>query len=252
MGIRTVVVRPIIRQEKEVKKPRDWAALSLSILSLIVSCCSIYFTALLQMDDIRLVIDDMPSLGTANGSLVIDGNVALTWVNSGNRAAAVLRVSAMARRLEKTEKALPDCEGKNPFPMDLGIEPFTLKPGDITRVQSKLISGFGMSQRDSERKDSYEVSKNMYAPAEGDTLLICVVTKMVTPDDYIRDSMTALYKYTFKDDSFDYVDPDTKKTELIDLLGTRSVPLYDSKRPISLVGRNRWFEKFRSSFGLAY
>jgi hypothetical protein len=254
MRLRTIVVRPIIQGAKETKKPRDWIAISLSVLSLVISCLGFYFTALLQTDDVRLVIGEVPSVSADDdGSLYMHGAVKLTLVNSGNRAASILSVSAVARKLEEHEGANPQCEGEKLNFLGLGIEPFVLKPGDIISVQSKKISGFGIDPKEVNGRQAYVMNKNLYTPKANDKLLVCVLTTMVTPDDYISDSSTAVYKYTFWEEWYDLTDAfegKKKKPEIVHVLDTRAEALFDKARPISLVGQNRWLDKLRFAFGM--
>lgn len=250
MRLPTIIVRPIIPAGRETKKPRDWAAISISVLSLIVSCLSFYFTTLLQTDDIRVVIDGAPYLSADDdGSLLIEGQVKLTWVNSGNRTAAILSVAAIGRKLGEGERVNPKCEGENWNGFELGFEPFVLKPGEIISQHSKGLFGLGISPTKRMGREAYKMRKEFYIPKANDTLLVCIVTKIVTPDDYMMDWSTAVYRYTFDEKTIELSDDKGKPIEF-HLMTAEPNPLFDKARPMSLVGQNRWLEKLRSAFGI--
>jgi len=251
-----IIVRPVIRSGPEAKKPHDWLAISLSILSLSVSCLSLYFSALLQTDDIRVVVDEIPTLSAdGDGSLLIAGAVKLTWVNSGNRAASILAISAVARRLDDSEKSKPTCIGKTPpNEFSFGIESFVLKPGEIISVRSKRISAYGVEPKKSVRDDTYVMTKSMYTPAPDDSIYVCILTKIVTPDDFILDRASPVYRYTFQEMFIDITDEKDKKSgksDVVRILDAQSEPLFETTKPLVLVGNNRWLEKLRSIFGIS-
>jgi hypothetical protein len=254
MRSRTIVVRPIIATPKEAKKPRDFVAISLSVLSLAISCLGFYFSTLLQTDDIRLVIDEVPSVWIDDGSLVMPSVVKLTLVNSGNRAAAVSSINATARKVGTEEGADPKCEGERLNIFGLGIEPFVLKPGEIMSVQSKQISGFGVSAQNKEGRQIYVMQKWLYTPEAYDELLVCISITMVTPDDYIKASRTKIYKYTVVEDwrldKWDEELEEKKEPDIVRELYSRSQELFDKSRPIRLFGQSRWLDKLKSAFGL--
>jgi hypothetical protein len=250
--VRTVIVRPAGREKKEAKPKRDWVPISISSLSLLISLLGMYFTALLQTDDVRLVFDELPILAAdQDRNLIINNRLALTWINSGNRAAAISSVRGFVKKLEKEEQIGRDCAVKTfPFSLNLGIEPFILKAGDISRVTPNKLEGFGIVTDPEGRKNFYMIPNNIYRPAAGDTLLVCIVTRFVTPDDFVRDSTTAVLKFKFWEQTFDSTDTEGQEKKRT-IMGAEVEQLYDKARPLQLVSRNRWFDKLRSAFGLS-
>src|SRR5438105_4163957 len=75
--------------------PKDWITLSVSILALIVSTLTAYWTIVRRVDDLRVVITGSPLLIFEKdiqgiNFYLTNGNI--TFLNLGNRPAAVTRI----------------------------------------------------------------------------------------------------------------------------------------------------------------
>jgi hypothetical protein len=142
---------PIRRQaEKNRTSSKDLITVSLSLLALTVSIGTAYWTIIRQLDDMRLVIDGSTAItldqNTAavspfstnvghfadTGSLRIVTNAVFTFVNLGNRPAAVTSILLWINQPPDEEKREP-CEDTGPFIwVRLDIDPFVVKPGEIS------------------------------------------------------------------------------------------------------------------------
>jgi hypothetical protein len=179
-----IIVRPVIRTPERRTKDRDWVAFVISMVSFVISILSFFFSTLLEVDDIRVVIHEVPYLdGKEDGTLSIYGGAKFAFMNSGNRPGSILAVNAIARTAKKDEGANAKCLLKNELtgiPLIFGIDPFVLEPGKITNVQSSKISGWGIDPINDE-PGTYSMDKNVYSPKGGDVLLICIQATIATP-----------------------------------------------------------------------
>lgn len=178
---------------------RDWLALSLSITSIMISFGGFYFNTLFQKDDIRVVIGSSPSVGrTEKDELTIYGEQELTFVNSGNRAAAITNVSAVGKRIDPAIVANECCalDEDTVMVFAFDVKPFVLKPGEIQTVRTQVTSEF------SSKTDSFGVmrlDKSIFEAKSGDVVLACLNLNVVTPDSYSVQWRRPAYRMKFND-----------------------------------------------------
>ena len=239
-----IIVRPIIRTTPErPKKERDWFAFVISIVSFMISVFSFFFATLLEADDVRIVIDELPYVTVFEKTLRLGGNIRLAVVNSGNRTASVLSLNAVARNSTKDEGVNAPCIPESKFlsniPIQFGFSPVVLKPGDIANLQSSNFIGPGIRPPKSGEYSSY-IDRNTYTPKAGDFILVCIQATVATPDSVVTAWRRPIMRYEIEDLS----DPGDKST----VLDARRFGLIDKTRPLSVVYRNQWFGKIRSLF----
>jgi hypothetical protein len=112
--------KPKEDKEGTTKSRRDWIALTVSLVSLLVSGLTAYFNVLLQQDDIRIVVDRMPDMSRdQKGVMFASNGVQLTLINVGNRAAVVTKLLAVAyqRDAENGSRECKNPRDKAPFPI---------------------------------------------------------------------------------------------------------------------------------------
>jgi hypothetical protein len=79
----------------EDKKGRDWLAVGISVFSLGISALTAYRTILFQRDDVRVEVGEALRVMRDKNQFTLEEMQELTFINSGNRQAAVTGVSGM-------------------------------------------------------------------------------------------------------------------------------------------------------------
>jgi hypothetical protein len=203
---------------------KDWFSITLSCAALAVSAGSAYLNLLVQKDDLRVVIGRSPSVGrTDQNELTVYGEQELTFINSGNRAAAVTTVSAAGKRYTEPKAGVDQCSGgtvlEDLLILPFIIEPFVLKPGEILAIKAKVDTALISSKG----KFGVAFAKMFFHPKVGDKALACLSLNVVTPDSYSVEWRRAAYIYTFQEDVTD------------------REQLFESEKPISVVHRTQWW-----------
>jgi hypothetical protein len=111
-------------------------------------------------------------------------------------------VYGVSRRVADSSNARCSEENKEPFLggiFEEGFiffrrEPMILKPGELQIVSTPLEAKGGWRKQ----KDELVFDKTMYTPQLGDKFIVCLVTTVVTPDDYIVRWRTPLLLVEFK------------------------------------------------------
>jgi hypothetical protein len=176
------------------KSSTDWFSRILAFSALVVSAWTAYRTLVIQEDDIRVVIGKSPSYFLmTDGSLIVYGQPELTFINSGNRAAAITSIAAILSRLGSIEVQSPACAEKTGdyFPVELDIEPFVLKAGEI------IVRTGGFPKRSFfEKKDGYYTLRVPFVEVKkGDAFLACLQLSITTPDSHSARTQLLAYKY---------------------------------------------------------
>jgi hypothetical protein len=133
--------------EKEVRPKRDWLPIFVSLFSLGISLLTAYFSVFLQEDDVRVVIEKNPLLmRNGDGELILYGDQRLTFINSGNRSAALTNIEAHARVLPSINSDDRRCttaahEETPSVPIEFDAKPFVIKPGEIQYISTRPVAG---------------------------------------------------------------------------------------------------------------
>src|SRR5262245_20274054 len=164
------------------KAHRDYWALGISLLSLSISFATLFFNFFLQKDYISFVVPDVPEAMRATDgsvSLLVLSDPEITFINSGNRPAAITYFAATAKLLAP---GMPrKCNGQEMggiYTLPIGIPSVVLKPGEITPVKVQIPK--------KDKGDSINVPKNIYSAKPGDELLVCLHFDVVTADSISR------------------------------------------------------------------
>jgi hypothetical protein len=117
-------VKPDVKPEV---KSADWPARIVSVVGLLVSLVTAYFSLLFTADDLRVVVTDGPSVeSTSGGVIAMHVPYTLSFINSGSRT-LVIRRAKFSLRPEKEE--LP-CERRFDW-IQLNLDSMIIKPTEI-------------------------------------------------------------------------------------------------------------------------
>jgi hypothetical protein len=124
---------------------KEWAGVVgtvTGVLALLISGLNAYYNIIRQKDELRVANDGRLFASTnADGVLEITGRHSLTFINSGNRAAAVTSIKLLVSELDNfDDKEAPNCLAGRGVYLDYEIEPFAVKPGEIF-VKSLDVKG---------------------------------------------------------------------------------------------------------------
>jgi hypothetical protein len=170
-----------IGEDKLMSKWGHWIATLVSAVSFVISIIAFYFSTLQQVDDLRLDfgyplgvdIDDTKKTlsATAKG--------ALTFINAGNRAAAITRMDFYVFQPDRI-KPPPRTEGclfMNERAVTLDFTPFVVKPGEIVvnSLKSIGIASFPFSQLRKQKSDQHP---------EWYGIRGCISFEIATPDSF--------------------------------------------------------------------
>ena len=126
---------------------KDYATLTLSILALLISAIGAYLSHFHQVDDLRVVLNQ-PTLSDVglygdiqkdqSGSSVAGlayMDTTLTFMNLGNRQAAILSLSVEAKETDTIDREVRDCYRigriNAGFAGVTSLKPFSIKPGEV-------------------------------------------------------------------------------------------------------------------------
>jgi len=210
-------------------KAKDYLTIGISIAALLVALTTSFFSVVWQLDDVRVVIGETPSvyLNEAN-EVVLEGSQTITFINSGNRQAAITRFQVHAIPLVGPINDKETCE--NPWGplIPFVFKRMVLKPSEIVHLELPLTDEKGFWQK---RKDgSLVLEKSISTPKHEDSYLVCLTLDVVTPDSYVEWSRRPIFKITFAEPLTD---------------SERQVALFERGRPIPIVQRNGYiFSRF--------
>jgi hypothetical protein len=187
---------------------KDWASLSFSCLALLVSVGTAYFNVFLQQDDIRVVIGSTPTFTLRNnGDIATAGDQELTFINSGNRSAAITSVTALVTRQGAPEDLLATCDGPDAYRMRFDIEPFVIKPGEILVKKMPVSRDLGWND---EKNGVLVLPKSSYEAKHGDKYLACLAMNITTPDSFSKEVHHRAFDYVLK--RLAIFEPEEKRT----------------------------------------
>lgn len=175
-----------LKKGNVAKSGRDWLALTVSLVSLLVSGLTVYFNVVLRQDDIRIVVDRMPDMSRdQKGVMFASNGIQLTVLNVGNRSAVVTKLLAVAyqRDAENSSRECKNPSDNAPFPIAFlnDFKPIVVKPGEIQFVSSRVQPVFPWNTV--KRDDLGEVAfpKEMHGN-NVQFFLMCLELTVTTPD----------------------------------------------------------------------
>jgi hypothetical protein len=188
---------------------RDWLPVTFSVASLIVSLTTLYFNIFLQEDNLRVVIGETPMVSrNEGGEIGLYGDQQLTFINSGNRPAALTRIEAHARALQ--DEADRECKKpddvRNFFamvPINFDAKPFVIRPGEIQHVTTTPEAGLAWRKEKAEggtREDEtpmFRLPREYHQSKGSGKYLVCITLSFVVPDNYAVRWQKAAYLFSF-------------------------------------------------------
>jgi hypothetical protein len=190
-----------------IRSMKDWISPILSCLALIVSAITAYFSILQQTDDVRIVTSSQPIVVFDDkGTLGLAGRRQITFINSGNRDAAVTDITLAIMRLRTSPVANSQCSELRNFQVAnlvYDFEPFVVTPGEIT------IKTFDQTSFPQWKTDKVDSSRKFLSGpsnvAKGDAVVTCLRISMTTPDMVVNDVYAPKHYVIIKD--FPSADP---------------------------------------------
>jgi hypothetical protein len=137
----------MLKNAKQKQKHRDWIAISVAVVSFVISVASFVFSAIstyygviLQKDDLRVVFSFAPYVvfDDANkGELIVSGGLGAVFINSGNRAAVVIAARLFVRQNAPSNNIyqVKQCGGVE---ISFELDPFSIKEKEIVSRQFGL------------------------------------------------------------------------------------------------------------------
>ena len=199
-------------------KRRDWVTTSLALLSAVVSVGTVYYNFVRQSDDVRVSLPEFSpfiSRGAEWWNLSLESDMTVTFVNSGNRTAAItdtsLRLAYRANRNELTN----ECQHGR-F-VSFNIEPLVIKPGEIVPKTLRTIY-----------TDVATDPVGVYPPF--DDHVLCWSVSIITPGRAVEEILVPLAVHH----------DNGKPNERLE-----QIPSYDFKSLVPLMVRNATFDWWR-------
>lgn len=177
---------------------KDWVAAVgaiTGILALGVSTGSAVFNYFLQKDDLRVVLDSLPEMYNAGPDIVSGSGIAvranqqITFINSGNRSAAITRIQLLAVQPEKGAEKTEDCSGGMTIATAYDLDPFVIKPGEI------LLKTLRLKKNIWPEYNGYILNYMSHLNRERDHFLVtlCMGFSIISPDNYMEEIKRPLY-----------------------------------------------------------
>ena len=166
---------------------KDWISLTFSSIALVVSLITAYLNTIRQIDDVRLVLGELPFIWQKKKHVVITGHQELTLINSGNRSAAITRAALLVVR-PLTGARATDCDFDTVrvvFSIDYDFDPLVLKAGEIV-VRRALLprdkgAGVFRELKQGGAQDFRSVTGGD-AIAIDEIVRVCLLFSVATPD----------------------------------------------------------------------
>jgi hypothetical protein len=155
---------------------KDFGSLIVSSIALAVSILALYWNVHV-IDDLRFTIgndNNIPNPDSDAKQIILYGPHLLTFINSGNRAVAVLRIQLAIFQSTISGDRANDCPEQESEMVGTAIEPFAVRPGEIL---VKPISIDKKLQRNDRGDPVVRLNEKMYRT------VLCVVFDLATPDN---------------------------------------------------------------------
>jgi len=189
---------------------KDWIAVSISFLALVVASGSAYYSVIRQVDEISVVFESTPFFNVSSGPqerLEIIRGLAIVFINAGTRPAAVVSVKMHfneAASTESLESSLGWCgrgRADQYKEVPLVFEPFVIKEKEIVRKSFTV---------DAKKKDKVSLPMpSWFKDAQGYWLSMCVSFHIATPSNaYAEMDLDLPNRYGFVGNTNIYPDTD--------------------------------------------
>jgi hypothetical protein len=180
---------------------KDIATITLSLLAFIISSCTAYLSIFRTEENASVIMNKhLIAIQKNNDTLYIpsDAEGELTFINSGNRAIAITRVTLSYT--QSTKGIAPECSEESSAHFYTDFQPTVLKPNDI------IVSKFRISKpikfydenieakRDISNAFSFSVHPNN-SLADGNIVDICLTVSLATPSESKHTTTLPIYRY---------------------------------------------------------
>jgi hypothetical protein len=199
---------------------KDWVGIAISCVALTVSAGSAYFNVLLQRDDIRVVVGRSPFVEVGNeGQLTLAGDQDLTFINSGNRQAAITNFGVFSFFVKDQASDDASCFRPLQFPLVLPYEvkPLVLKPGEVMLFKAELKNPGNPWKK---AKDGGLTIDKKGLLKSGEIYVVCLGLTLITPDNYTEQWRRPVFKLAIGDSS-----------------EAKLVPLFQKDKPLIVLAR---------------
>lgn len=224
----------LTRGSTPAKPARDWSfwfPLGMSVLSLFISLATAYFNTFLQEDDLRVFIGPPPGVSRNKvGEIALHGAQEFTFINSGNRSAAITLVAGNARVLrtdnnDEDRRCAFGEEGANSVAIAFDAKPFVIKPGEIRHISTlpEAMILFWNAERD-HSIPTVRLNRGIHQSKGSQSYLVCVMLSFVIPDGYATRWQKAAYLLSFDDAGDEYA---------------KETPLFEVGKPMAIAAERR-------------
>ncbi len=178
---------------------KDYVTLTISILALLISGIGAYFAHFRQVDDLRVVLNQPANSDVGlSGDIEMDqsgrkvagsayANTTLTFMNLGNRQAAIMGLSVEAKETDTIDLTERDCyrigRVNSGFAGVTSLKPFSIKPGEVLVTQVHM---------DKPTPVTFRLKENDPTPVV--RVYVCFWFEFLIPDNIVRtNSVPAWY-----------------------------------------------------------
>jgi hypothetical protein len=179
------------RERAPSAKPFDSLRLAIaaSVVTFLITIIGFGFSALgfwatiKRDDDVRVLITDPPSFYLEEKKITMIGTPKFTFIDSGNREAAITSIGAAAWYFGGDKPTKKDCHQNGPrFPVEFDAKPFVLKAGEIRVIETSIRAGKQFVKEVG--NETYEFPNFGYT--NGKRILLCLEPERMTKSWYSR------------------------------------------------------------------
>lgn len=170
---------------------RDWLAITISLVSVMIAAGSAGYNILLHQDDIRVVFGNSLNVSREKQDFTLDAKQELTFINSGNRPAVISEVYGKLVLARGTASDQSQCEENLSLAKNilLNASPIVIKPGEIQIMNAKIDISYPW------KLDGYKLRYHEDDAREATAKhIVCVEIYAVTPDSSSFRWIQALYR----------------------------------------------------------
>jgi hypothetical protein len=171
--------------------PKDWLSIVLSVVALLTSAGTAYFTSMRQTDILRLEVNTSPilSMDSSTARLSLKGDLVFFLINAGSRPAVVSALHLNVGEIGKDGK----CGGTK---FEAGMDAFVVPAKDI--VSKRVRFKPGVSTKAELHESGDEISFAIEPSAEGKSAgAMCVTAQITTPSRTGVSNDVRLLTYNF-------------------------------------------------------
>jgi hypothetical protein len=115
-----------LKARTKVFSVREWLLALFAFVGLVLTAITTYFATIRTIDEVRVVVNNVPSISWTGNKGRFESKLGMTLVNSGNRSAAITAI------FFEINKDASDCESLgDSVRLGFSSEAFVLKPGEV-------------------------------------------------------------------------------------------------------------------------